>query len=103
MNMIKIPCQGCGKSFEPTPDSYIEEGYTPVLMRVSDEEADAIRSSGEACVLCLDQLAVMTESELEEIGLDIEARNALLQAQPGEHVTTGAIALCPRCMEEWDV
>ncbi|MBV8898527.1 MAG: hypothetical protein JOY92_00225 [Verrucomicrobia bacterium] len=87
-------CDGCGRVFVPTPDSFILTG--PVW-------AVAVDGGSETCVvgpeepLTSAKLAGLSEFELNELGLTEEDRKALLA---GDRVFTGADAFCPECLHQ---
>lgn len=91
---ISCECDGCGRLFVPTPDSFILTG--PIWTVPPD-------GGSETCVvgpeepLTAAKLAGLSEFELNELGLTEEDRNALLA---GDRVFTGADAFCPECLHQ---
>lgn len=85
-------CDGCGRAFVPTPDSFILTG--PVWMVAPDGEGE-LCAIGPEEPLTSAKLAGLSEFELNELGLTEGDRNALLA---GDRVFTGADAFCPACL-----
>lgn len=91
---LSCECDGCGRVFVPTPDSFILTG--PVW-------AVSVDGGSEMCVVGPEEpltpakLAGLSEFELNELGLTEEDRKALLA---GDRVFTGADAFCPECLHQ---
>ena len=85
-------CDGCSRVFLPTPDSFILTG--PVWAVSPDGEGEMCAAGPEE-PLTSAKLAVLSEFELNELGLTEADRKALLA---GDRIFTGADAFCPECL-----
>lgn len=93
---LLIACAECGVPFEASPDSFVEVGMSPA--EATDEQMAEFEES-DARPLTREDLATMDDAGLRALGLDRAAADALLR---GEDVTTGAIALCPKCLAAFE-
>jgi hypothetical protein len=91
---IRFECDGCGRDFVPTPDSFILTG--PIWV-VSHDAGSELCAVGPEEPLTPAKLAGLSEFELSELGLTEEDRKALLA---GDRVFTGADAFCPECLHQ---
>jgi hypothetical protein len=91
---FSFECDGCGRVFVPTPDSFILTG--PVWV-VSPDGGSEMCAAGPEEPLTSARLAGLSEFELNELGLTEEDRKALLA---GDRIFTGADAFCPECLHE---
>jgi hypothetical protein len=87
-------CDGCGRVFVPTPDSFILTGAVWV---VSPDGGSEMWAAGPEEPLTPAKLARLSEFELSELGLTEQDRKALLA---GDRVFTGADAFCPECLHQ---
>ena len=86
---LKFTCQACGREFEPETEAMVEVGFSRELFRQGDPLPEDM--------ITPEQLAAMSEYELQEIGLTLEDREKLMRGEP---VDTGAVCLCEACREE---
>lgn len=87
-----ICCAFCGKPFEPGPDSFVEVGFQPVA---ADQDLPEGMEPDE--VLTDEDLEKLDAAAMRALGMDEDARRAMLSAEPGEFITTGAQPVCDAC------
>jgi hypothetical protein len=93
--VLTFTCTWCGKPFEADPDAFIEVGLTAAY-------ADDPEIGEDEETITREELEAMNEFQLREIGLTPELRDKLLSAPVGEHIDTGAEAVCKSCRDTWD-
>lgn len=91
---LLIDCSQCGVPFEPMPDAFMECGLSPVP--ATDEEVALLMAEG-AEFITIEELIHASPEQLTHLGIDDVARARLLR---GDCVTTGAMAICPQCVEK---
>lgn len=87
---LLVACAVCSVPFEPGPDSFMEFGYAAFA---SDEAAPS-----QDAVTDID-LETADAETLLVLGIDEDARKAMMAAKPGDHIETGAIAVCEKCQK----
>lgn len=95
-DILKTKCQWCGVAFEATPDSFVEVGFTAFSEDHPDYEKHV---ASEGSYVAEDWKSV--EQIADDLKISVEECEKLLSGEVSE-IETGAEAVCPQCMKEFD-